>query len=196
MFDRPSLRMQFVTIITVVTFLLATMAPVNAAPRPVSPAKAPAAKPDQPVSKTQSVSSFVQGATSAGSFYGIVSVNQFAVLNGILTASGTFSGFVTLSGGSAQAITQNFTAVPVTAIDPSCSILTLTLGPLNLNLLGLVVTLNQVNLTISAIPGAGNLLGNLLCDVANLLNPGGSLSGLSSLLTNLVTTLNNLLAAL
>jgi hypothetical protein len=190
--NRPTLRVQVTMIITVVAFLLATMAPVNATPRRVSP-KPPAAKPDQPVSKTQSVSSFVQGSSSGGSFYGIVSVNQFAVVNGLLTASGLFNGFVTPSGQSAQAITQNFTNVPVTAIDPSCQILTLTLGPLFLNLLGLQVTLNQVNLTISAIPGAGNLLGNLLCDIANLLNPGSTLSGL---LSNLVTALNNLLAAL
>jgi hypothetical protein len=188
---RPTLRVQLTMIVTVVAFVLATMAPVNAAPR-ISP-KAPAAKPDQPVSKTQSVSSFVQGATSGGSFYGIVSISQFANLNGVLTAAGTFSGFVTPSGGSATAVTQNFTAVPVTAIDPSCSILTLTLGPLNLNLLGLVVTLNQVNLTISAISGAGNLLGNLLCAVANLLNPGGTLNNLVS---QLVTVLNQILAAL
>ena len=196
MTNHSPLRVQLMTIITVVMFLLATIAPVKAAPRSIPSSKAPAAKPDKPVSKTQSVSSFVQGATSDGSFYGIVSVNQFAMLNGILTASGIFSGFVTPSGGSATAVTQNFTGIPVTAIDPSCSILTLTLGPLNLNLLGLVVTLNQVHLTISAIPGAGNLLGNLLCDIANLLNPGGPVSGLSSLLTSLVAALNSLLSAL
>ena len=131
---RPTLRVQLTMIITVVAFVLATMAPLNAAPR-ISP-KAPAAKPDQPVSKTQSVSSFVQGATSGGTFYGIVSISQFAAVNGVLTAAGTFTGFVTPSGGSATAVTQNFTGVPVTAVDPSCSILTLTLGPLNLNLLG------------------------------------------------------------
>jgi hypothetical protein len=50
------------------------------------------------------------------------------------------------------------------------------LGPLNLDLLGLVVTLNQVNLVINAVPGAGNLLGNLLCAVAGLLNGGGTVA--------------------
>lgn len=52
----------------------------------------------------------------------------------------------------------------------SCPILHLVIGPINLNLLGLQITTNQIALDISAIPGAGNLLGNLLCDVANLLN--------------------------
>jgi hypothetical protein len=53
--------------------------------------------------------------------------------------------------------------------------------------------LNQVVLNITAVPGAGNLLGNLLCDVANLLNGGGALS---TLLTQLQTLLNQILAAL
>ena len=46
----------------------------------------------------------------------------------------------------------------------TCSILDLTLGPLHLNLLGLVVDLNTVHLTITADP-AGGLLGNLLCSL-------------------------------
>jgi len=52
----------------------------------------------------------------------------------------------------------------------SCSILNLVIGPIDLNLLGLQITTDQIVLNISAIPGAGNLLGNLLCAVANLLN--------------------------
>jgi len=59
----------------------------------------------------------------------------------------------------------------------SCPVLHLLLGPLNLNLLGLNISLNQVVLDITAIPGPGNLLGNLLCDIAGLLNPGGTLAG-------------------
>jgi hypothetical protein len=51
-----------------------------------------------------------------------------------------------------------------------CPILTLVLGPLDLNLLGLRIQLNRINLRITAIPGGG-LLGDLLCAIANLLNP-------------------------
>jgi hypothetical protein len=47
----------------------------------------------------------------------------------------------------------------------TCSILDLTLGPLHLNLLGLVVDLNTVHLTITADP-AGGVLGSLLCSLA------------------------------
>lgn len=45
-----------------------------------------------------------------------------------------------------------------------------------LNLLGLVVNLNQVHLNITARPGAGNLLDNLLCAVTGLLDGPGVLS--------------------
>jgi len=58
----------------------------------------------------------------------------------------------------------------------SCPILTLDLGPLDLNLLGLRVALDEVHLLIEAISGAGELLGNLLCAVAGLLD-GGFLPG-------------------
>lgn len=49
---------------------------------------------------------------------------------------------------------------------PTCSILDLVLGPLHLDLLGLVVDLNQVHLTITGNP-AGGILGRLLCGLAN-----------------------------
>ena len=51
---------------------------------------------------------------------------------------------------------------------------------------------DSVVLNITAVPGAGNLLGNLLCAMANLLN-GGNLTGI---LDTLVSDLNSILAAL
>jgi hypothetical protein len=81
--------------------------------------------------------------------------------------------------------------VPVDLLQSTgtCDILQLVLGPLHLDLLGLVIDLNQVILNITAEAGAGNLLGNLLCAIAGLLDPGG-------LLTQLVNLLNQLLAIL
>ena len=66
------------------------------------------------------------------------------------------------------------------------------LGPLDLNVLGLEINLQRVVLDIIAVAGAGNLLGNLLCAVAGLLD-GGPLAGL---LGQLGTLLNQILAAL
>ena len=79
------------------------------------------------------------------------------------------------------------------AAPASCSILHLVLGPLDLNLLGLHVHLNKVVLDITAQPGPGNLLGNLLCAVAHLLDTGGTLG---QLLTQLQNILNQLLMGL
>lgn len=74
----------------------------------------------------------------------------------------------------------------------SCDILNLVLGPLDLNLLGLEVHLNQVVLDIIATTGAGNLLGNLLCAVAGLLDGGGPLGQIAGLLNQILAILNGL----
>lgn len=55
--------------------------------------------------------------------------------------------------------------------DAACPILNLELGPINLDLLGLVVETSEICLDITAHQGEG-LLGDLLCGVANLLNGG------------------------
>lgn len=55
-----------------------------------------------------------------------------------------------------------------------CEILSLELGPINLDLLGLQVDTNRILIDITAVAGPGNLLGNLLCAVTNLLNPSQS----------------------
>jgi hypothetical protein len=58
--------------------------------------------------------------------------------------------------------------VPVRAVaaqQETCPVLDLVLGPLHLNLLGLVVDLNRVHLTITAIRNGG-LLGNLFCGLS------------------------------
>jgi hypothetical protein len=84
--------------------------------------------------------------------------------------------------------------VPV-ALDPpaSCQILHLDLGPLDLTLLGLHVHLNEVVLDITAQSGPGNLLGNLLCAVAHLLDgTGGATAGLTALLNQILAALGGL----
>ena len=49
---------------------------------------------------------------------------------------------------------------------PTCDVLELTVGPLNVNLLGLIVDLSKVHLKITAIQGGG-VLGGLFCGLAN-----------------------------
>jgi len=89
-----------------------------------------------------------------------------------------------LAGRNARSATSARAAV-------RCDILNLVLGPLDLNILGLEVHLNRVLLDIVAVTGAGNLLGNLLCAVAGLLD-----GGLAGLLTQVQSLLNLILGAL
>ncbi|MDF2093662.1 hypothetical protein P0Y31_15020 [Knoellia sp. 3-2P3] len=83
-----------------------------------------------------------------------------------------------------------FTA-PIQSLDANgtCDILNLDLGPLDLNLLGLQIDLAPVVLDITTAQGAGNLLGNLVCAVAGLLDGNGALTGISALLNRLLTGL-------
>jgi hypothetical protein len=73
-----------------------------------------------------------------------------------------------------------------------CDILHLVLGPLDLNLLGLRVQLNQVVLDITAESGPGNLLGNLLCAVVGLLDNNGALTQITGLLNQILAILQGL----
>jgi hypothetical protein len=83
------------------------------------------------------------------------------------------------------------TARAATSARATCPILHLVLGPLDLDLLGLQVHLDRVVLNIDAQSGPGNLLGNLLCAVAGLLD-----GGLQGLLGRLVALLNQILGQL
>jgi len=134
---------------------------------------------------------FTDAAGGTGHFVGTYSVQNFGVKNGGLVAIGTLVGTLTSSTGAVLGtITSANTALPATPGTSTCSILTLNLGAIHLNLLGLVVNLSPVNLNITAVSGPGNLLGNLLCAVANLLNGGAPDLG------TLVTLLDRLLLAL
>lgn len=130
---------------------------------------------------------------TGGPVTGTFNIQSFAVQNvggtPTLVAIGNLVATLTDAAGTVQTVVQNNVAAPVASSTGSCSILSLTLGPLHLNLLGLVVDLNQVNLNITAQQGAGNLLGNLLCSVANLLNGGGPLSQIANALNQILAGL-------
>ena len=142
-----------------------------------------------PVTGTASPSTTSGPLSSVGSgaFAGTFNVQQFSVINGAVNAVGTLIGTVTGAGGQLTSVVLNNVAIPLSGTPSGgCQVLTLTLGPLHLDLLGLVVDLNQINLNITAQPGAGNLLGNLLCDVTNLLN---NPAGLANLLNQILGAL-------
>jgi hypothetical protein len=139
-------------------------------------------------------------ATSAteGTFTGSLRILRFTVEDEKLLAYGIVTGTLVDENGASMAIVRSVTlplipaggttggAAPA-ALD--CDILHLTLGPLDLDLLGLVVHLDRVVLDITAVPGAGNLLGNLLCAITGLLDGGGLLTQVAALLNQLLALL-------
>ena len=126
-----------------------------------------------------------------GVFDGTVDIQKLALQNGDVVADGTLTGTLADSAGDAiETVADTPIALPVDE-SKSCQILDLSLGALDLNVLGLVVHLDAIHLDVTGETGDGDLLGSLLCMVANLLN-GSS----SSLLQPLVNELNQILFGL
>jgi hypothetical protein len=126
-----------------------------------------------------------------GTFNGTFNLQRFATQNGQIVAIGTLTGTLTNALGT---VIGTVTNAPVTlpignASTGSCQILDLVLGPLDLNLLGLVVHLDTVHLNITAQQGPGNLLGNLLCAVAHLLDGNAAPNALTNLLNHILGAL-------
>ena len=139
------------------------------------------------------------GSNGVGTLTG-VKVTSIKQVNGAYRASGI--AFVTTSTGTQVgtfnnaplAVSTTAPAAPTTAAvaaATTCPILHLSIGPIHLNLLGLVVNVpNPIVVNITAVEAPGNLLGNLLCAVANLLNTT------PPPLSEIVTLLNQILAQL
>ena len=167
---------------------------------------------DGPARLTQVVP--ISGKSTKGNkqFSGTYTIERFVAKGGKIYSVGTVKGKlgnkkVTKENVQAPATVANACApaagqaqasqVPPLPLPPlpagnACSILSLDLGPINLNLLGLVVRTNQIQLRIDAVQGPGNLLGNLLCGITGILNPAGALA--NTPLGQLAQILNALLA--
>jgi hypothetical protein len=127
----------------------------------------------------------VRGTTDNGDrFRGTMDIRRFVDRGGEVKAVGLLSGRMRDADGDLIGrVTDKRVRMPVSALEASCDILHLELGPLDLDLLGLVVHINRIVIDIDAVPGAGNLLGNLLCAIAGLLDPPASNDVLANLLT-------------
>jgi hypothetical protein len=119
-------------------------------------------------------------ARNGRTFEGLLDITNFRVRNGQLVAIGNLDGTLKNAAGDViGTVTGQRIRLPVDfGSITSCDILRLRLGPLDLDLLGLVVHLDRVVLDITAEPGPGNLLGNLLCAIAGLLDRGLDLNGI------------------
>jgi hypothetical protein len=119
----------------------------------------------------------ITGTGTGGTFDGTFTLTRFVVSGDGIAAVGRLVGTARDTAGNVVGSivrTVTLPVGPISATQATCDILHLELGPLELDLLGLVVNLNRIVLDIDAQSGPGNLLGNLLCSVAGLLdNPGG-----------------------
>ena len=174
-----------------------------------------------PNARGQSLDFAVQGPLSragevVGNFTGTFHVTKFGfdqatrqlMVTGLLSGTETFldgttvpitnqevTTTATLKKGSQVSSTSTpyqFASSSMYQFTASCGILLLDLGPLHLDLLGLVVDLNEVILNITGQTGAGNLLGNLLCALTGLLDIPGAIAGI----INLINSINQLLGSI
>jgi hypothetical protein len=145
-------------------------------------------------------------AKNGKKFTGTFGIYKFVVKNGKLWAAGTVSGKLGsrhVKRGNVlmpASVTGDDTAANAAQTGGNCTVLHLVLGPVNLNLLGLKVTLGgglQANqpivLDITAQRGGG-LLGDLLCGLTDSL--GGQLGQIGSQLQQLASALNALASLL
>jgi hypothetical protein len=119
----------------------------------------------------------VTGAGRGAVFNGTLQIQRFVNNQGQLVANGILTGVLTNATGQSTSVVQTV-ALPAAVTQATCEILHLDLGPLNLNILGLQIDLSRIVLDITAQSGAGNLLGNLLCGIAGLLDSPGGLARL------------------
>ena len=152
-----------------------------------------------PASKKVAMTGTNKGKNFAGTF----NIQRFETRAGKLYAVGTITGKL-----KNRKVSRSNVAIPATLTgddgaaqtsQAACDILHLVLGPLDLNLLGLRVQLNRVKLDITAVPGDGALLGNLLCALTGILNQDGLLTQLQNLvggLNQVADALNAILALL
>jgi hypothetical protein len=165
----------------------------------------------------------VTGETGPGNLLG----NLLCALTGILDNGGLLGDFLdTLTDAELDALLQGIqdllngalaqVTAPTSVVGVSnsadgvgiaqvnggqCDILNLSLGPIDLNLLGLDVELDDcdggpVTVDVFAEPGAGNLLGNLLCNLAGLLDGPAAGPAIANALNRVAAAIEALVAVL
>jgi hypothetical protein len=139
----------------------------------------------------------VQGKNKGKNFSGTYTIRRFVASGDQLYAVGKLTGTlknrrVSRSGVRMPVELQRHAAAGASQVPPiptpgACTILDLVIQPIDLNLLGLRVATSEIALLVEAVPGAGNLLGNLLCGITGILDPQAGST--PSLLTRVLNAL-------
>jgi hypothetical protein len=147
---------------------------------------APTASAAPPPTTGSLTTAIMQVIPGVGTFAGTLTVTSFAIVNGVVNAVGTISGTLTALDGTVSTLANSPISIPLASFTGTCTILTLHTGAIALNLLGLNVSLAPIDLVIAATAAPGNLLGNLLCAVAHLLDSNASLGAITNLLNQIL----------
>jgi hypothetical protein len=134
-------------------------------------------------------------AKNGKKFKGTYTIKRFTHRGSKLYAVGTLKG--RLKG---RRVTKNNVRIPASLARPAsaaqipptpnaCQILNLTLQPIDLNLLGLRLRTSRIDLRLEGVPGAGNLVGNLLCGITGILDPQAATPATPSVLTQVLNAL-------
>ena len=139
-----------------------------------------------------------------GQFSGIVTINRFEQQENEIVAVGFVSGVLSrgsralgtaLAGEVTWPITVKSSATQKTSsIGPaqtSCPVLSIALGPVDVNLLGFQVSLGAATLDIGG--ESGTPLGDLVCSISSLL---GNVAAVVNLLNSLLSLLTGLLGGI
>ena len=175
------------------TLLTALLGVMVAAAAPAAVAAPPSAGISAPVTGTCSFFDEATDQTVTGTIdEGLFTVTGFSAPGGVLSVTGTLTGICEAENSLGDPVTEEINrtiTLPLTGVQGNCKILHLEVGPVDLNLLGLMVHLDKIVLDITAQSGPGNLLGNLLCGIANALNGGAPANVLANLLNQILAIL-------
>ncbi len=140
-------------------------------------------------------------AKNGKKFTGTYTISRFTQSGGKVYAVGKLKGKlkgrtvrksnVRIPATLARHQTAGAAQLPPNPTAGACQVLDLVLQPIDLNLLGLHLVTSRIEVLLEAIPGAGNLLGNLLCAITGILDPQATTPASPS---QLAQVLNALLA--
>ncbi len=144
----------------------------------------------------EQISSTLHATATGGTPAVFAITGDFNLWEHLLAAGGTES--MIDANWSRLSTAVSFAGLPLatlpatTPASTSSPLISLILPPLDINLLGLEVqTSGPIKVNVSAQPGAGELLGNLLTDASNLLNIQGVNNALNNVLGSVVTLVNS-----
>ncbi len=186
------------TVLGVVAAILLGLVATSMAALPATAADPQARVASGPVLKNEfgKITSRVVGSFGqAGTVDGTFTPKRFKSVGDQLVVVGKLEADLVKGNGKVKDTISQKVSMPVATAEgsplarASCDILNLVLAPLDLDILGLTVHLDKVVLNIVAVSGSGNLLGNLLCAVAGLLDQGGLLAQVSQILNAILALL-------